>query len=141
MKRLFLLLLLLLSLIPAFSCLRLDGEFAFKSHEDQGYKLIRNKLEFSATAEIDWVYKFKSIPTQRMLIGVIIYKKELGWIDIITSTDYVDPTKNIIYGKLKELEAGEYKIVLMRIGRTSSGYNKIFAEVEIYLYSDEDILD
>ena len=136
MKRLFLLLLLLL--IPSFSCQKLSGEFAFKTHDDQGYKLIRNKLEFSAAEEIDWIYKFNSIVTQRIQIGVVIYKKELGWIDIITVTEYIDSTKNIIYGKLKELEPGDYRIVLIRTGL---GNNKIIDEVEIYLYTEEDLLD
>jgi len=140
MKKLFLSL-LLLSLIPAFSCQKLSGEFAFKTHDDQGYKLIRNKLEFSAAEEIDWVYKFNSTPSQRIQIGVVIYKKELGWIDLITLTDYIDFTKNIIYGKLKELEPGEYKIVLVRTGRSGLGSNEIIDEVEIYLYSEEDISD
>ena len=137
MKKLFLLLLPIF-LIPAFSCQRLKGEFAFKFPEDKGYKLLFNKFEFPSAEEVDWIYKFNSIPSERIKIGVIIFKKEIGWIDILTLTDYIDSNKNIIYGKLKEFEPGDYKIVLIRSG---SGKNEIIDEVEIYIYSDEDILD
>ena len=133
-----LLLLLLITLIPAFYCQKLKGEFAFKFPEDKGYKLLHNKFEFSSAEEVDWVYKFNSIPSERIEIGVIIFKKELSWIDILTLTDYIDYDKNIIYGKLKEFEPGDYRIVLIQSG---SDTNKIIDEVEIYIYSDEDVLD
>jgi len=138
MKKL-LLLLLPIFLIPSFYCKGLEGEFAFKSPGDKGYnRLIHNKLEFSATEEIDWIYKFNGVFSERIQIGVIIFKKELGWIDILTLADYIDDNKNIIYGKLKELEPGDYKIVLVLSNQWG---NKIIDQVEIYLYSDEDILD
>ena len=124
-------------LIPNFYCKKLKGEFAFKFPEDQGYKLLRDKLEFSSADEIDWIYKFNSISSKRSEIAVIIFKKEFGWIDILTLIDYIDSGKNIIYGKLKDFEPGDYKIVLIE---TAKG-NKIIDEIEIYLYSDEGIFD
>ena len=137
MKKLFLLLLLLF-LIPEFYCQKLNGKFSFKFPEDRSYRFLHNKFEFSSTEEVDWIYKFNSVLTVRIQIGVIIYKNELGWIDILTLTDYIDPNKNIVYGKLKDLEPGDYKIVLIQ---TVSGENKIIDEIEIYIYSDEDTFD
>jgi hypothetical protein len=137
MKRFFLFFLVIFT-IPIFYCQKLQGEFAFKQSEDKAYKLLYNKLEFSASEEVDWIYKFNFIVSKRLDISVIILKKEIGWIDILTVSDYIDPSKNIIYGKLKDFEPGDYKIVLVQ---TVSGKNKIIDEVEIYLYSDEDVLD
>ena len=129
---------LLFFLIPVLSCQKLKGEFAFKLPEDKGYKLLLKNSEFSAAEEVDWVYKFDSISSKRIEIGVIILKKEIGWIDILTLTDYIGPNKNIIYGKLKDFTPGDYKIVLIQ---SVLGENQIIDEIEIYLYSDEDVLD
>jgi len=138
MKKL-LLFLLLIFIIPEFYCQKLKGEFAFKLPEDKGYKLFLNKVEFSSSEEVDWIYRFDSGSSKRMEIGVIILKKEIGgWVDILTLTDYIDLNKSIIYGKLKDFEPGDYKIVLIQ---QVSGVNKTIDEVEIYLYSDEDVLD
>ena len=137
MKKLFLFLSVIF-LIPVLSCQKMKGEFAFKFPEDKAYKLIHNKLEFSAAEEVDWIYRFDSVSSKRSEIIIIIFKKELGWIDILTSTDYVGSNKNIIYGKLKDFEPGDYKIVLIQPGSVK---NTIIDEVEIYLYSDEDVLD
>jgi len=130
--------LLLFFLLPVLSCQKLKGEFAFKLPEDKGYKLLLKNSEFSAAEEVDWVYKFDSVFAKRIEIGVIILKKEMGWIDILTLTDYIGPNKNIIYGKLKDFTPGDYKIVLIQ---PVSGVNQIIDEIEIYLYSDEDVLD
>jgi hypothetical protein len=131
-------LLLLFSLLLFVSCGKLKGEFAFQTPDDKGYKINQSRFEFDSAKEINWIYKFDSTPGDRITLGVIILKKELGWIDIITTTDYIDPLKNIVYGTLKELEPGDYKIVL--ILPTSEG-NKIIDEKEVYIYSDEEVLD
>lgn len=130
--------LLLLLLLFTISCGKLKGEFAFQTPEDKGYKINQNRYEFDITKEINWIYKFDSMPGKRIKLGVVIMKKEIGWIDIVTTSDYIDPMKNIIYGTLKELEPGEYKIVIVE--PTSEG-NRTIDEVEIYLYSDEEVLD
>jgi len=46
--------------------------------------------------------------------------------------------KSIVYGKLKDFEPGDYKIVLVE--PTPDG-NKTIDELEIYIYSDEEVLD
>jgi len=125
-------------LLLILSCGNLKGQFAFQTPEDKGYKINQNRFEFDSTKEINWIYKFDSTPRSRIKLGIIILKKEIGWIDILTTSDYIDSSKNIVYGKLKDFEPGDYKIVLVEV--TSEG-NKTIDEIEVYLYSDEEVLD
>jgi len=129
---------ILLSLLLLSSCGKLKGQFAFQTPDDKGYKVNQNRFEFDSAKEINWIYQFDSVPGDRINIGVVILKKEIGWIDILTTSDYIDPLKNIIYGTLKEFEPGEYKIVLVL---TTPEGNKTIDEIEVYLYSDEEVLD
>lgn len=90
---------LLLFLLPiAVSCGKLKGEFAFLTPEDKGYKVNQSRFEFDSSKEINWIFKFNSTPGDRINLGVIILKKETGWIDILTTSEYIDPLKNIVYG-------------------------------------------
>ncbi len=125
-------------LLLALSCGKMKGEFAFKYPEDKGYRINQSRLEFDSTQEVNWIYKFRSAPGGTVKLGVILMKKELGWVDILTTSDYIDPLKSIVYGTLKDLEQGDYKIVIVEV--TSDGNSKI-DEVELYLYSDEEPLD
>jgi len=128
----------LLLLFLLLSCGKLKGEFAFQTPEDKSYKINQSRFEFDASKEINWIYKFHSMPGNKINLGVILLKKELGWIDILTTSDYIDKSKNIVYGTLKQLEPGEYRIVIVEL--TSEG-NKTIDEIEVYLYSDEEVLD
>ena len=126
----------LLFLIGVFcvSCGRLHGEFAFRQGNDKGYKRILSRLEFDSGENVDWIYSFQNASGKRS-IGVIFMKKELGWVDIMTSRDYIDETKQIVYGNIQGFEPGEYKLVLTEI--TLNGGRKI-DEKEFYIYSDEE---
>ena len=134
MKKLCLLLLASLVLV---SCGKLHGEFGFRYTGDQAYKRDLPRYEFDSAKEVDWVYKFDSV-SGRASIGVIIMKKELGWIDILTTQDYVDEFKQIVYGNLKELEPGDYKLVLIEMSTVGS---RTIDEREFYIYSDEEPLE
>jgi len=129
---------LIISLFLIISCGKLKGEFAFQTPEDKSYKINQSRFEFDSAKEINWIYQFDSIPGDRIKLGVIILKKEIGWIDILTTSDYIDPLKNIVYGTLKGFEPGDYKIVLVEA--TSEG-SKAIDEIEVYIYSDEEVLD
>jgi len=129
---------LIFCLFSLVSCGKLKGEFAFQTPEDKSYKINQSRFEYDASKEIKWIYKFDAIPGDTVKLGVIILKKEIGWIDILTTSDYIDPLKNIVYGTLKDLEPGDYKIVLVEL--TSDG-NKTIDEKEVYIYSDEEVLD
>jgi hypothetical protein len=120
------------------SCGKMKGEFAFQNPGDKGYKVNQSRLEFNSKDEVNWIYKLSSAPRGRVKIGIIILKKEIGWIDVLTVSDYADPLKDTIYGKLKDMEPGEYKIVLIE---SNPAGNRHIDEIEIYLYSDEDNSD
>lgn len=129
---------LLFLFLVLLSCGKLKGQFAFQNPEEKGYKINQSRFEFDAAKETNWIYQFDSAPGSRIKLGVVILKKEIGWIDILTLSDYIDPMKSIIYGTLKDLEPGDYKIVIVE--PTSEGNNTI-DEIEVYLYSDEEEMD
>jgi hypothetical protein len=138
MKRFFFITISLFPLLLILSCGKMKGEFAFQNPGEKGYKVNKSRLEFNSSESVNWIYKFDTTPGGRIKLGVIILKKEIGWIDILTTTDYIDPMKNIIYGTLKDYEPGDYKIVIVEL--TSEG-NITIDEVEVYIYSDEEVLD
>lgn len=129
---------LLISCLFFLSCGKLAGKFAFQGEDDKGYKINQSRLEFDSAKETKWVYTFNTTPSGRIHLGVVLLKKELGWVDILTTSDYIDPMKNIVYGTLKDLEPGSYKIVIVEV--TIDG-NKKIDEVEFNLYSDEEEID
>ncbi len=134
MKRFFI---ILLAVALPLSCGKLKGEFSFRMPGDQGYKRNLARCEFNAASTVEWMYSFESV-SKRVSIGVIILKKELGWIDILTSQDYVDEVKITVLGKLSGLEPGDYKLVLTEM--TAAG-SRTIDELEFYIYSDEEPLD
>ncbi|HPS58470.1 MAG TPA: hypothetical protein PK514_10220 [Spirochaetota bacterium] len=126
----------IISLLCA-SCGKLHGEFAFRQKDDKGYKHLLPRLEFDASETVDWIYKF-DVVTGKRTIGIILMKKELGWVDIMTSADYVDETRQLVYGKISGLEPGDYKLVLTEIKTEKS---VLIDQKEFYLYSDEEPLE
>lgn len=127
---------LLLSLLCA-SCGKLHGEFAFRQKDDKGYRTVLPRLEFNASDTVDWLYRFEPLSGKRT-IGIILMKKELGWVDIMTSQDNVDEIKQIVYGKISGLEPGDYKLVLTEIKLEKS---ILIDQKEFYLYSDDEPLE
>jgi len=119
------------------SCGKLHGEFAFRQKDEKGYRHILPRLEFDAAETVDWIYRFDPLSGKRS-IGVILMKKELGWVDIMTSQDYVDEIKQIVYGKISGLEPGDYKLVLTEIKTEKT---VLIDEKEFYLYSDDEPLE
>ncbi len=123
-------------LFPLFiSCGKLQGEFGFKNSLDEGYRTKMERLEFSVDDEINWVYKFKSSPSGKVNLGIVILKRELSWVDVLAYPDYIDETKDVIYGTIKDFEPGNYKIV---ITQRKEEEVKAIDEIEFYLYSDDE---
>jgi len=116
------------------SCGKLEGEFAFRFPHDDPYKKISGKLEFNRDREISWVYKFKRVASPDK-VGVIILKKEVVWVDINTRTENINRNATIIYGVIRGLEEGEYKIVLTHIRKK----NRIIASRKFSIYSEDSI--
>ena len=117
------------------ACGKLQGEFAFKTPLDEGYRTKMERLEFPVEEEIQWVYRFKAAPSSKNYFGVVVLKKDLSWVDVLSYSDYVDETKQFLYGTIKNFEPGDYKIV---ITQRKDDEVKIIDQIEFYLYSDEE---
>lgn len=128
---------ILILFLAVLSCGKPKGEFAFKLPEDKGYRKVIKQPEFDSAVEVDWIYTFDRF-RGRMNLGVIILKRELLWVDILAYTDYADSEKRIVYGKLKGLEPGDYRLMITEI--TDSEQNTI-DEIYFYVYSDREELD
>ncbi len=129
---------IILSLLIPLACGKIKGEFAFQTPSDKSYKIRQERLEFNVSEEIKWVYKFSSAPAKKTKLGVIIMKKELGWVDIISMPDYIDEMKRLVYGTIKEFEPGDYRIVITEITEDKT---TIIDKCDFYLFSDEEELD
>ena len=128
---------LLFFAVALLSCGKPEGEFAFKLQEDKGYRKVLNSPEFDSAVEVDWIYTFNRI-RGRVNLGVIILKKELLWIDILAYTDYADSEKKMVYGTIKGLDPGDYRLMITEI---KDNEQNIIDEVYFYLYSDREELD
>lgn len=129
--------LILIIFLTVLACGEPKGEFAFKLPEDKGYRKFVNTPEFDSAAEVDWIYKFGSF-RGRLNLGVIILKRELLWVDILAYTDFADPEKRIVYGKIKGLDPGDYRLMITEI---SENEQKTIDEVYFYIYSDREEMD
>jgi len=130
--------LIILSLLLPLACGKIKGEFAFQTPLDKSYKIKQERLEFNVSDEIKWVYKITTAPSKKTKLGIIIMKKELGWVDIISMPDYVDELKSIVYGTIKDFEPGDYRIVITEI---TDDETIIIDKCDFYLFSDEEELD
>lgn len=130
----FILLIILVYVSAVVSCGKSQGEFAFKLPEDKGYKKVNSMPEFDNSAAVNWIYTFSSMRGQ-VNYGIIILKKELVWVDILSYTDYTDSGKKSIYGTLKDLDPGDYRLVITEIDDHDQ---KVVDEIEFYVYTDED---
>jgi len=130
-------LILLIFAFTLLSCGKPKGEFAFKLPEDKGYKKVIHTPEFDSAVEVDWIYTFDRI-RGRVNLGVIILKKELLWIDILAYSDYADSEKKIVYGRIKGLDPGDYRIMITEIGEEEQ---TIIDELYFYIYTDREEWD
>ena len=119
------------------SCGNLKGEFAFRNPGDKGFRVIHDQLEFDAHSGVKWLYRFKSVRS-RVKLGVVILKKEIQWVDILTRGEYIDASRQIIYGDIRGFKPGDYKIVITEVTEEGS---RLIDECTIYLYSDADEFD
>lgn len=130
--------LIILSLLLPLACGKIKGEFAFQTPLDKSYKIKQERLEFNVSDEIKWIYKITQAQSKKTKLGIIIMKKELGWVDIISMPDYVDEMKSIVYGTIKDFEPGDYRIVITEITEDET---IIIDKCDFYLFSDEEELD
>ena len=102
---------ILMLAVQLVSCGRGRGTFAFKQFGNDSYRKLVEGVSFRSGESVQWIYSFDSV-SSRFPVGVILNKKNITWIDINTVSDYADSEKPIIYGTLKDLSKGEYKIIL-----------------------------
>lgn len=111
-------------------CGKLEGEFAFKYLFDDAYRKIIGVPEFNNSEEVNWVYIFKKIRGYH-LINIVVMKKEIIWVDIDSRIENIGIDKNIIYGKIKDLDEGRYKIIISKEG-------KIIDQKEFIVFTEDD---
>jgi hypothetical protein len=105
-------LVLLLSMTAlALSCGGVKGEFGFKRFGDDTYHRLDGAPEFASDEEIAWVFKLAKKYSERD-IGVLIQKKELVWVEVSSRNQHITETDKAVYGTIKDLQPGEYKLVL-----------------------------
>ncbi|MDY6968112.1 MAG: hypothetical protein SVR08_05590 [Spirochaetota bacterium] len=102
--------------ISIFGCKKQKGEFAFKSYLDETYKKMSGIPEFNIREKINWVYIFNQVNDIHN-INVVLLMKEAIWVDVNTRTEKITPMNKIIYGEIKNLEQGKYRILLSEGGR------------------------
>lgn len=110
------------------ACGQLKGKFACKSQLDDHYRKMNNNHEIKSDEKIKWVYVFDKFSGKHK-IGVIILKKEIVWVDVLSWQDVVTPTENIIYGTIEDFQDGEYKIILTE-------NDEAFDEQRFIVYTD-----
>jgi len=130
-------LILLLILVFLCSCKMQKGQFAFQTPLDKSFKINQARMEFDSSWDVKWMYKFTPV-AKEVKLGILIMKKELGWIDVLSMPESINETKTIIYGSIKDFEPGDYKIVITVITEDET---IILDECYFYLYSDEETLD
>lgn len=121
-------------LLLVLSCGSLKGEFGFKTFLDDTYRKWPDPLEFDSGKEIQWVYQF-SADVDRRRIGVLYQKKEILWVEVETSANRVDSQNPNVFGVIKNLPAGDYKIILIDMDND----NRYIDERAFTVYTDEDV--
>lgn len=119
---------IVLSCLVFTSCGKLDGTFAFKKKIDHHYRKMQAQPQFHKNESVQWVYVFKKFRGKHK-IGVILLKKEVVWIDVLSWHDTINQRNKIIYGSIENFEAGEYKILLTE-------KDKMFAEQHFTIYDN-----
>lgn len=117
---------LILGTILLLSCGRLEGNFAYKKQLDDHYRKMGARPQFHMDDRVKWVYVFEKFRGSHE-IGVILLKKEVVWIDVLSWHETIRPKNNIIYGTIENFEEGEYKIILTE-------NDKVFAEQHLLIY-------
>jgi hypothetical protein len=122
---------LILGLLMA-SC-KPEGTFGFRKFGEDTYHRLHDTPEFSSVEAVDWVFVFKKQYGDHV-IGVIYQKKELVWVDLLTTTGKISKESKVVYGTIKDLEPGEYRIVLTDVGDD----NKLINSKDFTVYEKED---
>lgn len=122
----------LLLAVTALSC-GVRGEFGFKRFGDDIYHRIDGTPEFASDEDVDWVFMLKK-PYGGRSIGVICQKKELVWADVTERSQQITETDKAIYGTIKDLQPGEYRLLLTQVKEN----NTLIASKDFIIYERDD---
>ncbi len=114
------------------SCMGPKGVFAVKFPGEDVYRRVDTPLEVPHDREVSWIYSFDRGTDTR--IGVIIQKKEIVWVEIMSRMVRIEPGNQVIYGSIKDLEPGTYQILLTRL----ADENEIIDSFDFFVYARED---
>ena len=117
----------------ATACSQSKGDFAFKGFQDDTFKRTAGAPEFPGNEEVRWIFLFKKKYNARD-IGIVYLKKELVWVEVFTDTAKITLASNIVYGTIKSLQPGEYRIVLTDLINN----NEEIARKEFSIYEKEE---
>lgn len=108
-------------IISLIACSGIKGQFAYKTLQMDSYRKMINNKEFISNEKIDWIYKIDSL-AEKTVISTVVLKKEIVWVDVSKKIQTVLPASPYIYGEIKNLNTGDYKIILLK-------KNKIISEI------------
>ena len=111
-------------------CVKLQGEFAFKKPDDDRYKRVKGIPEFNINSSIKWCYLLKK-SYEKLSVGVVLIKKEIIWVDVISRVETINKSTKAIYGTIEKLNEGRYKLLV-------SESNEIVDEMEFIIYRDDE---
>ena len=117
--------------LGAVSC-SMEGTFGFKKFGQDTYHKLEGTPEFASDEAVDWAFVFKKKYGARV-IGIVYQKKELVWVDVLTRSARIDNTSKIVYGTIKDLEPGEYRIILTEL----ENGNKLIDSKDLIIYEKE----
>jgi hypothetical protein len=110
---------LIFSCLIFFSCSKIDGFFSFKKFQDTSFKKYSIHKEFSQNESVRWMFTASKVSTP-VSIGVLLMKKELIWVTVSSRKDLLHLKKQRVYGDIKDLEPGSYKILITDIKNKNS---------------------
>ncbi len=108
------------------------GSFGMKGPLDEKYRRVDGSPELMEGEEKQWVYMFNSAPSP-MQLGIVCMKKEIVWVDIRTDSEKLDGNKKAVFGELRDLSPGDYRLVLTDVKKR----NSIVASLEFSVYEKE----
>ncbi len=110
------------------ACGKIKGEFALRKPNEESYRKIEGAIEISVDESTDWAYVIPKIKGSHT-ISIALLKKELVWVEINVRNETLNEINKIIYGKIENLEKGDYKISLAENGEK-------IGEMEFVVYDD-----
>ncbi len=121
----------LAAVLGAVSC-SMEGAFGFRKFGQDTYHRMEGAPEFASDETVDWAFVFKKKYGERT-IGVVYQKKELVWVEVLTTNAKIDNFNRVVYGTIKDLDPGQYQIVITELEKD----NKLIDSKDFVIYAKE----